>query len=394
MRLACLQFAPELGKVEGNIARANKILDETKDVSDIDILVLPELAFSGNPRGYNFLSLEAITPFLEPTSSGPSTQWAIKTARKLNCIVMVGYPELDTTDSAEASISASSAQPKIPPTTPNGSLHNTLTSPPLTTSTDPPADPATPKRYNSLVAVSPTGTILAHYRKSFLFYTDETWASESPTGFTTFPLISLPIVPPSVLTTPSQPQATPESSLAAHLTRVTPGICMDINPHRFTAPWSAFELATHARQTRAQSVILSMAWLVPATVSRTEWEAELSTRGEDPDMETLGYWVKRLGPLVGNAGVGQEAKGVLVCCANRTGIEGEACYAGSSVVMRLGRGEVEILGMLGKGEERVLMVDVEEGAKWRLMMAPVGSVGQKEEGDGEKEDEDEGEGEG
>ncbi|KAI9687487.1 MAG: Carbon-nitrogen hydrolase [Bathelium mastoideum] len=300
---------------------------------------------------------------------------------------MVGYPELDASDSAEASISASSALSTVPSTTSNGSFHNTPTSPPQTTSTDPPTDSATPKRYNSLVAVSPNGTILAHYRKSFLFYTDETWASESPTGFTTFPLISLPTVPPSALTTPSQPQATPESSLAAYLTRVTPGICMDINPHRFTAPWSAFELATHARQTRAQSVILSMAWLVPASVPRAEWEAELSARGEEPDVETLGYWVKRLEPLVGNEEDGQEGKGVLVCCANRTGIEEEACYAGSSVVMRLGRGEVEILGMLGKGEERVLMVDVEEGAKWRLMMAPAGSVG-------EKEDEDEGEGEG
>lgn len=37
-------------------------------------------------------------------------------------------------------------------------------------------------RYNSAVLVSPQGNVLANYRKSFLFTTDETWAEEGP-GF-------------------------------------------------------------------------------------------------------------------------------------------------------------------------------------------------------------------
>ncbi len=38
-------------------------------------------------------------------------------------------------------------------------------------------------RYNSVVLVSPTGEVLVNYRKSFLYYTDETWAEEGKQGF-------------------------------------------------------------------------------------------------------------------------------------------------------------------------------------------------------------------
>ncbi len=46
MRIACLQFAPELGKTLENTDRANKILEATSP-SNVDLLVLPELAFTG-----------------------------------------------------------------------------------------------------------------------------------------------------------------------------------------------------------------------------------------------------------------------------------------------------------------------------------------------------------
>lgn len=46
MRIACLQFAPEVGKVQENIAKANGIL-ENASLDDIDILCLPELALTG-----------------------------------------------------------------------------------------------------------------------------------------------------------------------------------------------------------------------------------------------------------------------------------------------------------------------------------------------------------
>lgn len=47
MRIACLQFSPKLGKTAENVASANVIL-EAASLQDIDLLVLPELAFTGD----------------------------------------------------------------------------------------------------------------------------------------------------------------------------------------------------------------------------------------------------------------------------------------------------------------------------------------------------------
>ena len=80
MRIACLQFAPELGKVQENISRANVLLGNASP-GHFSLLVLPEMAFSGleicpcsspranpqDPIGYNHPSFDAIWPFLEPT---------------------------------------------------------------------------------------------------------------------------------------------------------------------------------------------------------------------------------------------------------------------------------------------------------------------------------------
>lgn len=47
MKVALLQFAPELGKVQDNLRRADEILQDTRIPVDVDWLVLTEMAFSG-----------------------------------------------------------------------------------------------------------------------------------------------------------------------------------------------------------------------------------------------------------------------------------------------------------------------------------------------------------
>jgi hypothetical protein len=48
MRIATLQFDAVLGKVSGNIERATSLLSSNNDrLEDLDLLVLPELAFTG-----------------------------------------------------------------------------------------------------------------------------------------------------------------------------------------------------------------------------------------------------------------------------------------------------------------------------------------------------------
>jgi protein N-terminal amidase len=46
MRIACLQFAPQVGDVDNNLNRADAVLNRANP-EDLDLLVLPELAFSG-----------------------------------------------------------------------------------------------------------------------------------------------------------------------------------------------------------------------------------------------------------------------------------------------------------------------------------------------------------
>ncbi|ORZ00419.1 carbon-nitrogen hydrolase [Syncephalastrum racemosum] len=101
---------------------------------DIDILVLPEMAFTG----YKFENLDEIKPFLEDTETGPSVMWAKQQAVRLAAYVVVGYPEV-TSDG---------------------------------------------HYYNSLCFVDRQGQLLTTYQKTFLFETDEQWAREGP-GFRT-----------------------------------------------------------------------------------------------------------------------------------------------------------------------------------------------------------------
>ena len=318
MKLACLQFTPTLGAVQHNIDRANTLIQSLKP-SQLDLLVLPEMCFSG----YNFPSLESITPFLEPTTAGPTTAWAVSTAKRLHCAVIAGYPEIHTDETGRT------------------------------------------KNYNSTVLVSPNGMVLTNYRKSFLYYTDETWASEGPSGSaqnfsqTHFfkPFYCGPL---------------------GRLGKIGHGICMDINPYRFTAPWEEYEFANTMLAEGVNAVVLSMAWLTSLLPH------ELEIEPEQPDMQTVAYWVERFFPFV------REESDVVVVFANRCGMEGKTigmsrgdggeeveegdrvCYAGSSCVMKFEGGLVRMferkegVAIMGKAEEGLLIVDTAQHAKYSL----------------------------
>ncbi|KAK0909495.1 hypothetical protein LTR02_004359 [Friedmanniomyces endolithicus] len=304
MRIATLQLAPTLGAVEANIRLANSLL-ETSRPTRLDLLVLPELAFTG----YNFHPSKPSSPTSNRPHRAPQP---------------IGYPERHT-------------------------------------------DPETGQmtNHNSTVTVGPSGEVLANYRKSFLYYTDETWASE---GFR-----ATPWQQPFFL-----------SSKLGGLGSVGHGICMDINPYRFEAPWSAYEFATAMLEANVKLVVLSMAWLTRLS------EQELAVEPEKPDMETVAYWLERFYPLL-HAGAGEE---VVVVFANRCGTEGNqvrygsvqvesaheevepgdrVCYAGSSCAMRIQGGQVRMfekagheVAILGEGEEGVLVVDTEQPARYLL----------------------------
>ncbi|KAK3902613.1 carbon-nitrogen hydrolase [Staphylotrichum tortipilum] len=236
MRIGCLQFAPQVGDAPSNMARAEAVLAKTdqSDLESLDLLVLPEMAFS-------------------------------------EC-------------------------------------------------------------YNALVVVDSDGQRLANYRKSFLYYTDATWAREGQ-GFYGGDLGSFG--------------------------QVAMGICMDVNPYKFEAPWTAYEFAFHILKVHANLVILSTAWLT------NDERVGFLSRPDAPDLSTLTYWVSRLTPVIRT----ESADETIVVFANRCGTEDEATYAGTSTVLGIKNGEVSVYGILGRGVEDLLVVDTAKPPFGKLINA-------------------------
>ncbi|KAJ0151741.1 Uncharacterized protein HZ326_5771 [Fusarium oxysporum f. sp. albedinis] len=290
MRIGCLQFAPQVGDVDNNLNRADAVLSRANP-DDLDVLVLPELAFSG----YNFKSLQDITPFLEPSGSGITSLWARTIALKYNCVVTVGYPE----------------KVDVSPKWPTG-----------------------PEYYNSVIVVNGDGETIANYRKSFLYQTDETWALEGNRGF--------------------------YDGFIPGLGNTSIGICMDINPYKFEAPWHAFEFAFHILEVESNLVIVSMAWMTREDPRR------FTRMPNEPDMETLTYWVTRLEPLIRSDNQDE----IVVVFCNRCGNEDEVLYAGTSAVIGIHDGEVKVYGLLGRGEKELLVVDTNNSPYAKLVYRP------------------------
>ncbi|KXX75285.1 Protein N-terminal amidase [Madurella mycetomatis] len=289
MKIGCLQFSPQVGDVSNNLTRADAVLSKAdpRELEDLDLLVLPEMAFSG----YNFKSVEDILPYLEPTGSGISSLWARTTALKYDCTVAVGYPEQVVTPGLQS--------------------------------------PA-PEYYNSLIVVNGDGETVANYRKSFLYYTDQTWAREGHGFF---------------------------KGTIGDFGQVAMGICI---PYKFEAPWHAYEFAFHILEARANLVIVSMAWLT------NEDRSTFTPFPEDPDFCMLTYWVRRLEPIIR----AESDEEIIVVFCNRCGIEDDATYSGTSAVIGIKDGEVSVYGLLGRGVKDLLVVDTEKRPFAKLIDRP------------------------
>jgi len=193
-------------------------------------------------------------------------------------------------------------------------------------------------RYNSAVLVSPKGDVLANYRKHFLFATDELWAEEGPEGFFS-------------------------GDLPDGLGRLAMGICMDLNPRRFETPFEKYEFAHHILDSKADIAVMPMAWLTSQPAESVVDQAQI------PDADTLAYWIQRLQPVLDQGGQGQSGETIFAAC-NRTGTERNACYAGTSAVVGVSKGNVKVYGRLGRGTEDLLVCDVpgpgkNSAAEWR-----------------------------
>ena len=70
-------------------------------------------------------------------------------------------------------------------------------------------------------------------------------------------------------------------------------------------------------------------------------------------METLTYWVQRLEPVIS----AEFDKEIIVVFCNRCGQEGDALYAGTSAIIGIKGGEVNVYALAGRGTKEFLMAD-------------------------------------
>ena len=170
--------------------------------------------------------------------------------------------------------------------------------------------------------VDSTGETVHEYYKHHLFETDHKWGCTAGTGFS---CIRVPVDGIS--------------------TRTSIGICMDLNPWEFQAPFTAYEYANYILKNDITLTLIPMAWLLPRSTPHDNDQL--------PSNQTLQYWIDRLTPLIDD----KKSRTVLIC--NRTGQEeGGAVYAGTSCALQFGAGQVTVLGVLGR-EEGVLTVDLD-----------------------------------
>jgi protein N-terminal amidase len=275
MNIGCVQFDPKLGDHAGNRARVDELLDCTGP--NLDLLVLPEMAFTG----YCYKDRAEIEPHCEDAEHGLTAEWCRATARRWRCFVACGFPERGE----------------------DGRL------------------------YNSSLLVDPNGVTAHRYRKHFLYFTDETWATEGP-GF--------------------------ECKEIDGLGKCAFGICMDLNPKKFKAPYDRYEFASSLfvpplqhhetyqadkHRLDANLVVLCNNWL--------RSPADKDTPVDVHDSFLPNYWAGRLRPVLGLS--------VVLVVANRVGVERGTRFAGASCVLDLRTRT--ILGNLNGSDEGVLFVE-------------------------------------
>lgn len=89
-RVAAIQYDPTLGDKEKNIQNLLRLSEEAA-VQNARLIVLPEMATTG----YCWLSDDEIAPYVE-TIPGPTTERFQLLARRYNCFIAFGLPEVDS----------------------------------------------------------------------------------------------------------------------------------------------------------------------------------------------------------------------------------------------------------------------------------------------------------
>lgn len=224
LRIALFQLNPQIGQLEQNIERSWKLitnfkqkLETHKNVKFPQIVVFPELALTG----YSFHSQNEIKPYISLTEKSPTFQFAQRVSKLFNCYTVIGYPE---------------EGPDL-------------------------------KWYNSALVTDPMGKLTFNYRKSFLYDTEYEWdCQENPKGFQKFPLT----FQKNAVKVNDKDQSPQDITLNSSI-----GICMDLNPYKFQAPFNEFEFASFNLNNNIDLMICPMAWLHSKSVTNHDHDEDI-----------------------------------------------------------------------------------------------------------------------
>ena len=175
------------------------------------------------------------------------------------------------------------------------------------------------KYYNSCMIVTPDGKSLPSTHKHFLYKDDKTWCAEGEDfGYV-------------------------EIKIRNKIIKLGIGICMDINPYEFTAPWKKMEFANFCLNKDVDLIIFPTSW--------TD-----SHPGEDDiqyTLDAIDYWISRMEPYKKK----KIKKNVYLLCADRIGKEKDTTFVGVSCAVKLCP-KLEIIKYFGKKDEGCLLVDL------------------------------------
>jgi len=90
LKIIALQYSPIHKEPLQSMELASQMLTKYTEKDNVDLILLPELSFCGS----TFLSKEDVTPFAEFQGKGSAYQWGVTQAKRLKCVVVIGYPEL------------------------------------------------------------------------------------------------------------------------------------------------------------------------------------------------------------------------------------------------------------------------------------------------------------
>jgi protein N-terminal amidase len=233
--------------------------------------------------GYIFDNIEDVDPHAEEFDKGVTYEFCSSLAKIFNSYVFCGYPEKSL------------------------NKENNVY-----------------EYFNSCMIVDREGIALPSYRKHFLYEMDKKWCLEGAEFGS------------------MQIQTRSGKNVTLGI-----GICMDINPYEFTAPWDKMEFSNFCVNKNVDVILFLTNWIDQEPNKNSNKEIEYQ----------INYWAARLEPFFSknlNSG-----KPVYFLAADRCGKERETNFIGCSCAIKIQNRLTSLLKCLSKSEEKAIMAKLE-----------------------------------